>query len=213
MVELFDKLLVLSGDGNMSYFGPVDRSLLREIFLGTDDSSSSPNGGDKGSIADLVLEASLDKTGEAEDVIKRRYAASSTYQSFATSISQLRSQAPKEMNVLDLFPEDKYPNSFAYRFKFISKRRIKLIQRNAVTWMRMFIAILFALVIGSLFANSPNNLGGALAKVRMTPCYISFRSREQYLRSKLTCAFLLYCHERMDIFSSIASLCSCCRLP
>lgn len=160
---MFDKLLVLTGDGNMSYFGPVNRSLLREIFLGTD---ASPDG-DKGSIADLVLEASLDKTGEAEGVIKKRYDASSTYQSHTTTIGQLRTQASKDMDVKDLFPEDEYPNSFLYRFKLISKRRIKLIQRNAVTWMRMFIAILFSIVIGSLFANSPNNLGGALAKVRV----------------------------------------------
>ena len=170
MVEMFDKLLVLTCDGNMSYFGPVDRSLLREIFLGPD---SSPDG-DKGSIADLVLEASLDKTGEAEDIIKKRYAASITHQSYTTTIAQLRTQAPNDMDVLDLLPKDEYPNSFSYRFRLISKRRIKLIQRNAVTWMRMLIAILFSIVIGSLFANSPNNLGGALAKVRVcTICLVS----------------------------------------
>jgi hypothetical protein len=163
MVEMFDKLLVLTGDGNMSYFGPVDRSLLRQIFLGYDSSSHD---GDKGSIADLVLEASLDKTGEAEDIIKKRYAASITHQSCTAAIAQLRTQAPKDLDVLDLLPKDEYPNSFSCRFRLISKRRIKLIQRNAVTWMRMFIAILFSIVIGSLFANSPNNLGGALAKVR-----------------------------------------------
>jgi hypothetical protein len=167
MVEMFDKLLVLTGDGNMSYFGPVDRLLLREIFLGSD---SSTHDGDKGSIADLVLEASLDKTGEAEDIIKKRYAASMTHQSCTAAIAQLRTQAPKDLDVLDLLPKVEYPNSFSYRFRLISKRRIKLIQRNAVTWMRMFIAILFSIVIGSLFANSPNNLGGALAKVR--PCAI-----------------------------------------
>lgn len=163
IVTMFDKLLVLTGDGAMSYFGPVDRSLLRGIFHGT---NSSPDD-DMGSIADLVLEASLDKTGEAEDVIKRRYDASETSQSYKSTIEQLRCTAPKGTDILDLFPNDDYPISFLHRFNLISSRRIKLIQRNAVTWMRVFIAILFAIVIGSLFANSPNNLAGSLAKVRM----------------------------------------------
>lgn len=160
MVELFDKLLVLTSEGDMSYFGPVDRTLLREIFLGSDNAD-----GDKGSIADLVLEASLDKTGEKEDIIKERYTASKIAQFHTEEIAQLRSTALKGMGVTDLLPEEEYPNSFWYRFKLISERRVRLIQRNAVTWTRMFIAILFGLVIGSLFANTPNNLGGALAKV------------------------------------------------
>jgi hypothetical protein len=70
------------------------------------------------------------------------------------------------MSVLDLLPQEEYPNSFGYRFKLISNRRIKLIMRNAVTWTRMFIAILFGVVIGSLFANTPNTVVGALSKVR-----------------------------------------------
>ncbi|KAL7543865.1 hypothetical protein ACHAXR_013237 [Thalassiosira sp. AJA248-18] len=159
MVELFDKLMILTNDGEMSYFGPVDRSVLREIFLGTDNTDS-----DKGSIADLVLEASLDKTGESEYEVKRRYDSSKTSQSCHEEIAQLRSRPHKGMGVLDILPEDEYPNSFGYRFKLISARRVKLIFRNAVTFTRMFIAILFGLVIGSLFASTPNNLGGALAK-------------------------------------------------
>lgn len=162
MVELFDKLLVLSSEGEMSYFGPVDRSLLREIFLGTENSAT----GDKGSIADLVLEPSLDKTGDMEEEVKRQYDASRIAQSYKEEIAQLRSQPHKGMSVLDLLPQEEYPNSFGYRFKLISNRRIKLIMRNAVTWTRMFIAILFGVVIGSLFANTPNTVVGALSKVR-----------------------------------------------
>ena len=161
MVELFDKLLVLTSDGELSYFGPMDRSLLRTIFLDSDNVD-----GDKGSIADLVLEASLDKTGKREDQVKARYDTSKTAQSYTTEIAALRCNAPKGMGVQDLLPDEEYPNSFMYRFKLISGRRVKLINRNAVTWTRMLIAILFGFVIGSLFANSPNNLGGALAKVR-----------------------------------------------
>jgi len=162
MVELFDKLLVLSSDGEMNYFGPMDRSLLRNIFLGTSNVYDTKD--DKGSIADLVLEASLDKSGKSEDEIKARYDMSKTCQKYTTEIAQLRSTAEKGMTVQALLPDEEYPNSFMYRFKLISTRRIKLINRNAVTWMRMCIAILFGVVIGSLFADSPNNLGGALAK-------------------------------------------------
>jgi len=163
MVQLFDKLIVLTSEGEMSYFGPVDRALLREIFLDEDDNNGE---GDKGSIADLVLEASLDKTGEKEFDTKRRYDASKLSRSNYDEIAQLRSQPRKGMGVIDLLPSEEYPNSFMYRFKLISNRRIRLIMRNAVTFTRMFIAILFGLVIGSLFAKTPNNLGGALAKVR-----------------------------------------------
>lgn len=212
MVELFDKLLVLTADGEMCYFGQVDRSLLREIFLGrSNDDDDSPNG-DKGSIADLVLGASLDKTGEAENLIKNRYDASSTAHAYAADIAQLRCQAPKGADVLDLFPEREYPNSFSYRFKLISKRRIKLIQRNAVTWMRMFIAILFAVIIGSLFANSSNDLGGSLAKVRMKLPYRCFYWKLQQVDLK---PIVLWLHLtfRMDTSSFIASSFSCCRPP
>ena len=153
----------------MSYCGPVDRSLLREIFLGTTDPE-----GDKGSIADLVLEASLDKTGQMEDVILRRYNYSNTSQSLTGMIAQLRSDAPKGRSIHDLLPQESYSNSFLYRFKLIAQRRVKLIRRNSVTFMRMIIAVFFGLVIGSLFANSPNNLGGSLSKVRGANIRTSF---------------------------------------
>jgi hypothetical protein len=192
MVTLFDKLLVLSSTGGLSYFGPVDRSVLREIFtLGsTNSSSSSSSGGttsstanddpesnsrnkndesgnSSSSIADLVLEASLDKTGRSEDEIKRRYMYSSTAQLVTTAITQCRVQITKGTSIYDCITpnESNYPNTFTYRFQLIIERRVKLITRNSVTWTRMIIAILFGLVIGSLFAKSPNTLGGALSKV------------------------------------------------
>lgn len=164
MVNLFDKMLVLTSEGEMSYFGEVDRTLLREIFLDSaNDQAAADN--DKGSIADLVLEASLDKSGKAEDEVKMRYDTSKTAQSYTQDIAALRSNAPKGVGCTDLLPNEEYPNTFMYRFRLISGRRIKLINRNAVTWTRIFIALLFGVVIGSLFADSPNNLAGALAKV------------------------------------------------
>jgi hypothetical protein len=198
MVTLFDKLLVLSSDGGMSYFGPVDRTVLREIFtLGSTNSSSSggttsstanddpesnrnkndENGNSSSSssssIADLVLEASLDKTGRSEDEIKRRYMYSPTAQLVTTAITQLRVQIAKGTSIYDCITptESNYPNTFHYRFQLIIGRRIKLITRNSVTWTRMIIAILFGLVIGSLFAKSPNTLGGALSKVSVVVVY------------------------------------------
>ncbi|KAL7553130.1 hypothetical protein ACHAWF_016381, partial [Thalassiosira exigua] len=119
---------------------------------------------DHGSIADLVLEASLDKTGELEELVKSRYDASALKRGYAEEISKWRSRPKRGQTVEDLLPQEDYPNSFGYRFGLIAGRRIKLIQRNAVTFTRIFIAIIFGLVIGSLFANTPNNLGGALAK-------------------------------------------------
>ena len=198
MSTLFDKLLVLSADGGMSYFGPVDRAVLREIFapLGSsssgngsidggttasssaddDDpentSSKNKNNDGSSSIADLVLEASLDKTGRSEDEIKRRYMYSATSQLYTTAISRLRVQVTEGSSIYDYITpnESDYPNTFLYRFRLIIARRIKLIARNSVTWTRMIIAILFGLVIGSLFANSPNTLGGSLSKVRDDVC-------------------------------------------
>jgi ABC-type multidrug transport system ATPase subunit len=188
MVTLFDKLLVLSADGGMSYFGPVDRTVLREIFAPLGSSNGSIDGGttssaddddpekntssnknnDGSSIADLVLEASLDKTGRSEDEIKRRYVYSTTSQSYTTAISQLRARVTKGSSIYDYITtkESDYPNTFLHRFRLIIARRVKLITRNSVTWTRMIIAILFGLVIGSLFAKSPNTLGGSLSKVR-----------------------------------------------
>ena len=158
MVEKFDKLLILSSGGDMLYFGECDRDLLRSIFLSPDNPD-----GDKGSIADLVLQASLDKTCEEENAIKRRFEESSAAARLMADISKLRRTSAKGMGVEDLLPRD-YPNSFGYRFKVISERRMKLIGRNAVTWTRIIIALLFGLVIGSLFAGTPNNLVGALSK-------------------------------------------------
>ena len=134
MVEKFDKLLILSSGGDMLYFGKCDRDLLRSIFLSPDNPD-----GDKGSIADLVLQASLDKTGETENDIKQRFEESSTAAQLAADISKLRRTCAKGMGVEDLLPHD-YPNSFGYRFKCISERRMKLIGRNAVTWTRILIA-------------------------------------------------------------------------
>lgn len=169
MVNLFDKLLVLSADGGMSYFGPVDRTILREIFApsSADDDPENATGND--GIADLVLEASLDRTGLREDEIKRRYMYSTTSQSYTTAISQLRVRATKGSSIYDYITpnESDYPNTFSHRFRLIIARRVKLITRNSVTWTRMIIAILFGLVIGSLFAKSPNTLGGSLSKVRV----------------------------------------------
>ena len=195
MSTLFDKLLVLSADGGMSYFGPVDRAVLREIFapLGSgssgngsidggtttssadddpENTSSNNKNNDGSSIADLVLEASLDKTGRSEDEIKRRYMYSATSQLYTTAISRLRVQVTEGSSIYDYITpnESDYPNTFLYRFRLIIARRIKLIARNSVTWTRMIIAILFGLVIGSLFANSPNTLGGSLSKVRDDVC-------------------------------------------
>ena len=210
MVNLFDKLMVISSDGHMSYFGPVDRPLLREIFLGTPNSDT-----DKGSIADLVLEASLDKTGEMESEVKQRFDGSKVSQSLYQDIARLRSQPVKGRGVQDILPQEEYPNSWGYRFSLIAGRRMKLIGRNAVTITRMLIAILFGCVIGSLFAGSPNNLGGALAKVRILllcfciPLVVFCITVESPLTPCYSCHF--WCKERLHLPSLLHCSDALCR--
>jgi len=64
----------------------------------------------------------------------------------ANAIAQIRSTASKKgrmRGVTDLLPKDEYPNTWRYQFGIILEWRIKLINRNAVTWIRMFIAIVW----------------------------------------------------------------------
>ena len=232
MVELFDKLLVLSGEGELLYFGPVDRPLLRDVFLDSasdslaaaEDAADAEGGGDgrdKGSIADLVLAASLDKTGAAEGRIRERYRASAAARDVEGEVARLRATARRDAAEL-LASKEEYPNSFAYRFQLVCSRRVTLIKRNAVTWTRVLIALMFGLIIGSLFAYSPNTAVGALTKVRVQRresfcvAYIDgVRNREQravYLKLAPTLSpssCLLHLPPRTVTSSSTASSCSC----
>ncbi|KAG7354194.1 multidrug ABC transporter ATPase [Nitzschia inconspicua] len=162
MIELFDSVLVLTTQGGMAYFWPVDRSELSKVFsLG---SSAEPSAG---SIADLVEDYRAKADSDVlEDTIQKRYTDSSAGKDLVEKLAKIRSEAPapKQRNLDQLLPPTKYSTSGWYQFRILSARRIKLIFRNSVTWTRILIAIVFGAVIGSLFSSLEQNIMGALAR-------------------------------------------------
>jgi ABC-type multidrug transport system ATPase subunit len=163
MVELFENILVLTSHGELAYFGPVDRTKLREVFLG--DDADDPRQ-DAGSICDLVLKHSNGDSFEAEDAALRRFEESEVAKEMVSELQRLRSMAPsaRVRNIQDILPSSEFSTDYWYQFRICANRRVKLIQRNAVTWTRFFIAILFGIIIGSLFSALGNNLLGALGR-------------------------------------------------
>ena len=159
IVALFDKLLVISDDGELSYFGPVDRQVLRQVFLGPDADPSR----DSGSISDLVLQRSNDPIGSTS---KDRYRSTAAHQDMVLTLEEIRAMAPKglERNLKRYLPPNKYPSPWRKQMSILARRRIKLIARNAVTYTRVCIAAVFATVIGSLFSILKNDLIGSLGR-------------------------------------------------
>lgn len=159
MIEIFDKILVLTSQG-LAYFGSVDRKILAEAFL--EKQADDHNG----SICDLVLKHSLSGSVEEEMALAKRYASSEMYKQTVVELAQLRANAPPahDRDIHKLVPNDHVTKSTWYQFRVISARRIKLISRNAVTWTRIVIAIVFGMIIGSLFSALDNNIPGALGR-------------------------------------------------
>lgn len=157
IVGLFDKLLVLSGEGQPTYFGPVDREKLREVFIG----DANPKVADTGSIADLVL-------SQSKDVVFSPFLDSETHRELIKEIGDVRSSAPfvedREAALKALLPTAKYSNSASYQLMIIASRRVKLIMRNQMTYARVVIAIVFGIIVGSLFSALNNDTIGALGK-------------------------------------------------
>eukprot|EP00547_Thalassionema_nitzschioides_P003041 CAMPEP_0194205690 /NCGR_PEP_ID=MMETSP0156-20130528/4909_1 /TAXON_ID=33649 /ORGANISM="Thalassionema nitzschioides, Strain L26-B" /LENGTH=1620 /DNA_ID=CAMNT_0038932039 /DNA_START=162 /DNA_END=5024 /DNA_ORIENTATION=+ len=160
MIEIFDKLLVLTSQG-LAYFGPVDREKLAEAFL-------QEQAGDHhiGSICDLVLKHSLSGSAEEESALVKKYVSSEIYKQTVVELAQLRANAPPapDRDIHKLIPNDHVTKSSWYQFTVISARRIKLICRNAVTWTRIIIAIVFGVIIGSLFSALGESIAGALGR-------------------------------------------------
>ena len=126
MVELFDKLLVLMSHGELAYFGPVDRNVLRQIFLG--NKADDPTG-DTWSLCDLVLKHSLGNSPEEEEALVRLNASSDVAKDVMTELSLLRTNAPpaRERDINTILPNKKYPTIGWYQFKILLARRVKLI--------------------------------------------------------------------------------------
>uniref|UniRef100_A0A7S2UBS7 ABC transporter domain-containing protein n=1 Tax=Attheya septentrionalis TaxID=420275 RepID=A0A7S2UBS7_9STRA len=162
MIMLFDKILVLTASGEQAYFGPVDRTILRDIFLGPTADASE----DSGSIADLVLKKGLSGSFSGEDSVVKRFAESPVGDELALNLARIRTSAPpsRDRDLDSLLPDKKYSTSRWYQLKIISARRRKLIFRNSVTYSRIAIAIVFGLIIGSLFSSLKNDAIGSLAR-------------------------------------------------
>jgi ABC-type multidrug transport system ATPase subunit len=119
MVALFDKILVLNPQGEMAYFGPVDRVLLRQVFLGEGEK-------DEGSICDLVLAS---KNDSQQDAVLKRYHGSTVHQEMVLELNDIRSKAPPARNrdIRVFLPDTKYASHWRYQFQVIGARRLKLV--------------------------------------------------------------------------------------
>ena len=162
IVELFDKLIVLTANGEMAYFGPIDRSSLGDIF--------SKSGTEKpGSICDLVLRQSVQDISQSfqrEKDVLGKFHQHAIYKQLTKEIEDIRKTAPpaRDRNIDALLPDQKYSTSYFYQLKIICARRAKLVARNAVTYTRVVIAILFGVIIGSLFGQLNFDLIGSLGR-------------------------------------------------
>ena len=175
IVEYFDKLMVLSSDGGLNYFGPVDRNVLDGLFGGSSGGSSA------GSICDLVLrnqagdgvngddnasdEAAAKAAGSTNHT-KRPYHESEEYAELVKTLTAIRTESlpAHRQDVSALLPPDKYAASYPEQFRIVGARRIKLIARNAVTYTRVGIAIVFGAIVGSLFGNLDQDIVGSLSR-------------------------------------------------
>ena len=170
IIQLFDKLLVLSSDGAPSYFGPVDRQKLREIFL---EENANVEKEDAGSIADLVMNQAMSKGSindpdSKEDQASSRYLKSDLHLNLMKDIGHIRANAPaardRETVLAKFLPSEKYATSGWYQLRILANRRIKLIMRNTMTYARVFIAIAFGIIVGSLFSALKRDTIGALGR-------------------------------------------------
>jgi ABC-type multidrug transport system ATPase subunit len=119
MVALFDKILVLSPQGEMSYFGRVDRASLRQVFLGEGEK-------DEGSICDLVLAL---KDDAQQDAVLQRYHGSTVHQEMVLELDDIRAKAPPARNrdIRVFLPDSMYASQWRYQFQVIGARRLKLV--------------------------------------------------------------------------------------
>jgi ABC-type multidrug transport system ATPase subunit len=164
MIELFDTVLVLTTHGEMAYFGPVDRATLSKVFASEDNPNSNNN---SSSIADLIEEYRVKPNVDAlEEIFVKRYNASDSGKDVVAKLAEIRSESPaaKDRNLDKLLPSTKYSTHGWYQFRILMARRVKLIMRNSVTWTRIVIAIVFGVIIGSLFSSLDQNILGALGR-------------------------------------------------
>ena len=170
IIETFNTMLVLSSDGQTTYFGPVDRKLIRSMFLGENTDNSEV---DSGAIADLVMNQTLSNKSLASPFLKdyevaHRFLDSPLYYDLVKDLGVIRAGAPRTRDrystLKTLFPDEKYSKSGILQFMVIARRRIKLILRNPMTYMRVLIAMVFGVIVGSLFSALKQDVIGALGR-------------------------------------------------
>lgn len=162
IVQLFDKLLVLSSEGQTTYFGPVDRCTLQSIFL---EEGVDAEKVDSGGIADLVMSQT---TSLVEDSVVSRFKTSPTNLHLTKEMNIIKANAvslnDRESVLKEFLPAEKYSTSRLYQLRIIASRRRKLILRNSMTYARSIIAIVFGVIVGSLFAALQDDTIGALGR-------------------------------------------------
>ncbi len=162
IVQLFDKLLVLSSEGRTTYFGPVDRGTLQSVFL---EEGVGAEKGDSGGIADLVMSQT---TSSMEDSAISRFKTSPTNLHLTQEMDEIKANAvslkDRESVLKEFLPAEKYSTSRMYQLRIIASRRRKLILRNSMTYARSVIAIVFGVIVGSLFAALQQDTIGALGR-------------------------------------------------
>ena len=163
IVALFDNVLVLDHRGEPAYFGPPsDRGKLRYIFLGS-NSSDDEDEMDVGSICDLCLSR---MTGdEIVDAIRDRFDQSDLNADMQKNLVSLNSKRTQGLvDVTELLPKTKYASGMQHNFKILGKRKYLLIIRNPTTFIRLFVAVFFGVVVGSLFSVLKQDIPSSLAR-------------------------------------------------
>lgn len=159
IVALFDKILVITDEGKLAYFGSPDRPILREVFWGDDSNDHL----DTMSICDLVL-GNVSDRHECNKIVDR-FQKTPSHQEMVSELADVRICAARQNRSLRTeLPSRGYNCSWPRQMQILARRRLKLIFRNAVTYTRIGIAILFALIIGSLFSELKNDLIGSLSR-------------------------------------------------
>jgi len=194
IVACFDKLMVLSETGGLNYFGPIDREQLESVFLGsssadakgsicdlvlhpeaTDDSDPELNlpSKEEFKVSDTTASSKEDSAlpnepFKVERAVRQRFGKSPASAELIERLNDIRWQAPPahEFNdrIQEILPKNKYACDWKDQFKYIYKRRTKLVLRNAITYTRSAIAIFFGVIIGSLFGDLGFGLSGSLSR-------------------------------------------------
>jgi len=150
IVELFDKVLVLADCGEASsgsqqaYFGPLGQ--LSMHFNKPHDAY----------LVDAILQ---ECTGALE---APQYNAVFQESEVSKQVDEEVSQSRSMMRYLDHLID--FRSSPFEQFSRVCRRKYLLILRNRMTYARVFIAIAFGLVVGSLFGNTNWDLIGTLGR-------------------------------------------------